>query len=113
VDGAIHRKGGPDILRECKEIRESYYPDGLPAGHAVITTGGYLKAKKVIHTVGPVWHGGINKEPKVLAAAYKNCLKVALRTGSRPYLFHPSARELMDTLLKRQAGSLFGLSLGS
>jgi O-acetyl-ADP-ribose deacetylase (regulator of RNase III) len=77
VDGAIHRKGGADILKECKVIRENYYPGGLPAGQAVITTGGYLKAKRVIHTVGPIWQGGINKEHQVLAQAYTNCLKVA------------------------------------
>jgi O-acetyl-ADP-ribose deacetylase (regulator of RNase III) len=87
VDGAIHKKGGADILEECKVIRETYYPDGLPAGQAIITTGGYLKAKKVIHTVGPVWHGGINNEPKVLAMAYKNCLKVALNNGIKTISF--------------------------
>ena len=87
VDGAIHGKGGADILEECKIIREKYYPDGLPAGQAVITTGGYLKTKKVIHTVGPVWHGGINKERQVLAAAYKNCLKVALDNGIKTISF--------------------------
>jgi O-acetyl-ADP-ribose deacetylase (regulator of RNase III) len=87
VDGAIHGKGGADILEECKIIREKYYPDGLPAGQAVITTGGYLKAKKVIHTVGPVWHGGINIERQVLAAAYKNCLKVALENKIKTISF--------------------------
>ena len=86
VDGAIHRKGGADILREFKVIRESY-PDGLPAGQAVITTGGNLKAKNVIHTVGPIWHGGINKERQALATAYKNCLKVALENGIRTISF--------------------------
>lgn len=58
VDGAIHRKGGPQILQECRKIRETTYPDGLPTGKAVMTGAGNLKAKKVIHTVGPVWHGG-------------------------------------------------------
>src|SRR5215468_7026431 len=54
VDGAIHRAGGPEILRECKEIRRTRYPDGLPTGQAVITTAGKMIAKRVIHTVGPV-----------------------------------------------------------
>lgn len=87
VDGAIHKKGGADILAECKVIREKHYPDGLPAGQAIITTGGNLKAKKVIHTVGPVWHGGINKESKVLVAAYTNSLKVALDNGIKTISF--------------------------
>lgn len=86
VDGAIHRKGGPDILKECKIIRKRY-PDGLPAGQAVITTGGALKAKKVIHTVGPVWHGGNNKEPQLLADAYKNSLKIAIENGVKTISF--------------------------
>jgi len=87
VDGAIHRKGGADILGECKVIRERYYPAGLPAGQAVITTGGYLKAKRVIHTVGPIWHGGNNKEQQVLAQAYTNSLKVALDNGIKTISF--------------------------
>ncbi|MFZ3167977.1 MAG: O-acetyl-ADP-ribose deacetylase [Candidatus Methanoperedens sp.] len=86
VDGAIHRKGGPDILNECKIIRKRY-PDGLPAGQAVITTGGELKAKKVIHTVGPVWHGGNKSEPQLLADAYKNSLKVAIENGIKTISF--------------------------
>ncbi|NJD52547.1 MAG: O-acetyl-ADP-ribose deacetylase [Candidatus Methanoperedens sp.] len=86
VDGAIHRKGGPDILKECKIIRKRY-PDGLPSGQAVITTGGALKAKKVIHTVGPVWHGGNNKEPQLLADSYKNSLKVAIENGIKTISF--------------------------
>ena len=58
VDGAIHRKGGPQILEECKKIRSIQWPAGLPTGQAVITSGGNLKAKHVIHTVGPVWNEG-------------------------------------------------------
>ena len=86
VDGAIHEKGGPDILDECKIIRKRY-PDGLPEGQAVITTGGRLKSKKVIHTVGPVWHGGINTERQKLADAYKKSLKVALENGIKTISF--------------------------
>ncbi|MEM3162222.1 MAG: macro domain-containing protein, partial [Candidatus Bathyarchaeia archaeon] len=72
VDGAIHRKGGSKILEECRRIRETEYPDGLPTGRAVITSGGNLKAKYVIHTVGPVWRGGSKGEPELLAEAYRN-----------------------------------------
>lgn len=68
VDGAIHRAGGPAILEECKKI------GGCPTGEAVITTGGNLPAKHVIHTVGPVWHNGSQKEPEFLRNAYKNSL---------------------------------------
>ena len=67
VDGAIHRKGGPAILEECRRIRQTEYLKGLPTGEAVITSGGNLKAKKVIHTVGPVWHGGNRGESSLLA----------------------------------------------
>ncbi|HRU06223.1 MAG TPA: O-acetyl-ADP-ribose deacetylase [Candidatus Brocadiia bacterium] len=77
VDGAIHRAGGPDILAACKEIRRSSHPDGLPPGQAVITTGGRLTAKYVIHTVGPVWRGGSSGEPEKLAQCYRNSLTLA------------------------------------
>jgi O-acetyl-ADP-ribose deacetylase (regulator of RNase III) len=78
VDGAIHRKGGPRILEECKRIRETEWPDGLPTGKAVITSGGNLKAKYVIHTVGPVWLGGFHVESELLKQAYRNSLKLAV-----------------------------------
>ncbi len=78
VDGAIHRCGGPDILEECREIRKTTYPSGMPPGNAVITGGGYLPADYVIHTVGPVWHGGKKGEKVILEKAYLNCLKLAL-----------------------------------
>ncbi|MEM2967886.1 MAG: macro domain-containing protein, partial [Candidatus Bathyarchaeia archaeon] len=67
VDGAIHRKGGPKILEECKKIRATEWPNGLPTGKAVITSAGKLKAKYVIHTVGPVWSGGNHGEAELLA----------------------------------------------
>ncbi len=86
VDGAIHRKGGPEILKECKTIRRSL-PEGLPTGEAVVTTGGRLKAKKVIHTVGPVWNGGNSREPELLAAAYRNSLELALKMGIKTISF--------------------------
>lgn len=78
VDGAIHRRGGPRILAACREIRRSRYPEGLPAGEAVITTGGNLPARYVIHTVGPRMgaHGG--RESALLAACYRNSLALAV-----------------------------------
>ena len=78
VDGAIHRRGGPKIQEECKRIRATEWLDGLPTGRAVITSGGKLKAKYVIHTVGPVWRGGIHGEPELLAEAYLNSLRLAV-----------------------------------
>ena len=71
VDGAIHRAGGPTILEECKKI------GGCPTGEAVITTGGNLPASWVIHTVGPVWRDGSQREDVLLRSAYKNSLKQA------------------------------------
>jgi len=76
VDGAIHRAGGPAILEECKKIRSER--GTLPTGQAVITTGGNLKARHVIHTVGPIWHGGKSGEPGLLASAYRESLKLAV-----------------------------------
>jgi O-acetyl-ADP-ribose deacetylase (regulator of RNase III) len=75
VDGAIHRAGGPAILEECKEIVARQ--GNLPTGKAVITTGGNLKARYVIHTVGPVWRGGNKNEAELLRSAYYECLKLA------------------------------------
>ncbi len=81
VDGAIHTAGGETILKECKEIRRKSFPDGLPPGEAVITTGGNLPARYVIHTVGPVWHGGKRNEDAILYNAYRNSLLLAGRKG--------------------------------
>lgn len=78
VDGVIHRKGGSKILEECKLIRKSL-PDGLPTGEAVVTSGGRLKARYVIHTVGPIWHGGDKGEPELLAKSYHNSLALGLK----------------------------------
>jgi O-acetyl-ADP-ribose deacetylase len=77
VDGAIHNAGGPQILRECQEIRKTVYPDGLPTGEAVITTGGNLPAKYVIHTVGPIYGRQPELESELLAACYRNSLLLA------------------------------------
>ena len=78
VDGAIHRKGGPQILEECKRLRATEWPDGLPTGCATITSGGNLKSKYVIHTVGPIWRGGFQDEAKFLKQAYRSSLKIAV-----------------------------------
>ncbi len=75
VDGAIHRAGGPRILEECKQIVAKQ--GRLPTGKAVITTGGDLRARHVIHTVGPVWHGGTGGEAQLLASAYTESIRVA------------------------------------
>ena len=85
VDGAIHRAGGPAILEECRKIRDKI--GRLPAGKSVITTGGRLKAKYVIHTVGPVWHGGMNAEAELLASAYRESLKLAVERGLKSISF--------------------------
>jgi O-acetyl-ADP-ribose deacetylase (regulator of RNase III) len=87
VDGAIHRKGGPKILEECKKIRAAQLPAGLPTGKAVITSAGNLKAKRVIHTVGPVWRGGKHGEPELLAQAYRNSLQTAVANGVKTVAF--------------------------
>lgn len=87
VDGAIHRKGGTKILEECRSMRKTKWPEGIPTGKAVATTGGKLKAKMVIHTVGPVWRGGNEGEPGLLANAYRNCLALALKMHIRSISF--------------------------
>lgn len=77
VDGAIHRIGGPKILAECKQIRETTHPNGLPTGEAVITTAGNLAAQYVIHTVGPIYGRNPSREAELLAACYQNSLRIA------------------------------------
>ena len=85
VDGAIHRAGGPQILEECRKIRNRQ--GGCAVGEAVITSGGNLKAKYVIHTVGPVWNGGNGEEDKLLARCYFNSLKLAIENDIRTIAF--------------------------
>ena len=87
VDGAIHRRGGPQILEECKRIRATEWPQGLPTGKAVITGAGNLKTKHVIHTVGPVWRGGNRGEPERLEQAYQNSLRLAVAEGLKTITF--------------------------
>jgi len=109
VDGAIHRAGGPAILQECKQIVARQ--GRLPTGKAVITTGGNLKAKYVIHTVGPIWHGGNKGEPELLASAYRESLKIAaesnlnsisfpsISTGAYGYPVNQAARIALDAVI--------------
>jgi O-acetyl-ADP-ribose deacetylase (regulator of RNase III) len=87
VDGVIHRAGGPEILKECQEIRKTSYPAGLPTGEAVITTGGNLIARHVIHTVGPIYGREPNKEADLLANCYRNSLSLALQHQVRSVAF--------------------------
>jgi O-acetyl-ADP-ribose deacetylase (regulator of RNase III) len=81
VDGAIHRAAGPELLAECRRI------GGCPTGEARITKGYRLPARQVIHTVGPVWHGGSKGEPERLAACYRNSLELAVEIGIKTVAF--------------------------
>ncbi|HEY0054604.1 MAG TPA: O-acetyl-ADP-ribose deacetylase [Pedobacter sp.] len=85
VDGAIHRAGGSQILEECREIVARQ--GGCQTGEAVITSGGKLPAKYVIHTVGPVWNGGRNSETEMLSNCYRNSLELAVRHGIKGIAF--------------------------
>lgn len=87
VDGAIHRAGGPDILKECREIRRAEYPDGLPTGQAVMTSAGKMTAKYVIHTVGPVYGRGGKDKTEKLADCYRNSLSLAAKRGIKAIAF--------------------------
>jgi O-acetyl-ADP-ribose deacetylase len=86
VDGAIHRRGGPTILEECKQIRATDHPDGLPTGQAVATTGGRLPARWVIHTVGPVYAKSEDRS-ELLASCHTESLRVADEVGARTVAF--------------------------
>lgn len=110
VDGAIHRAGGPQILAECKKIREK--EGGCPPGHAVVTTAGKLPAKYVIHTVGPVWRGGKRSEAETLASCYRESLRLAaekkcrtlafpsISTGAYGYPIERAARVALATVIE-------------
>jgi O-acetyl-ADP-ribose deacetylase (regulator of RNase III) len=119
VDGAIHRAGGPAILEECKKIVAQH--GKLPTGKAVITTGGKLQARYVIHTVGPIWHGGNRNEAELLRSAYDECLKLAtenklasisfpsISTGAYGYPVDEAAKIALNTIVsfpKKQVTSL-------
>ncbi|OIJ96313.1 O-acetyl-ADP-ribose deacetylase [Streptomyces monashensis] len=86
VDGAIHRRGGPAILEECRALRASRYRNGLPTGRAVATTAGALDARWVIHTVGPVYSAGEDRS-ELLASCYRESLRVADELGARTVAF--------------------------
>src|SRR6476469_6522742 len=86
VDGAIHRAGGRPILSECQELRRSRYPDGLPTGESVATTGGNLPARWVIHTVGPTWARTKDKSG-LLRSCYTTSLQVADEIGAKTVAF--------------------------
>ena len=109
VDGAIHRAGGPSILEECKQIVSRQ--GRLPAGQAVITTAGNMKARHVIHTVGPIWRGGSSGEAELLASAYRESLKLAaannlasvsfpsISTGAYSYPLNQAAIIALETVV--------------
>ncbi|WP_328421471.1 O-acetyl-ADP-ribose deacetylase [Streptomyces sp. NBC_00443] len=86
VDGAIHRRGGPAILDDCRKLRASRYGKGLPTGQAVATTAGELDARWVIHTVGPVW-AATEDRSELLASCYRESLRVADELGARTVAF--------------------------
>lgn len=114
VDGAIHRAGGPAILEECQQIRAKQ--GGCPTGSAVITTGGRLPARYVIHTVGPVWSGRGRDEDALLASAYRSSLRIAaerklqsvafpsISTGAYRFPIERAARIALGTVRDFLAG---------
>jgi len=87
VDGAIHAKGGPKIVEACREIRRTRFPRGLPTGETVLTTGGQLPARHVIHTVGPITAMGQEPDAAKLAACYRNSLALAAEHGLHSVAF--------------------------
>jgi len=101
VDGAIHRAGGPDILAECKQIVARQ--GRLPTGEAVLTTAGRMPARHVVHTVGPVWHGGSRNEDALLANAYRNSLTLAAGSGCRTIAFPSISTGIYSFPIQRAA----------
>lgn len=86
VDGAIHRRGGPEILAACRKLRASQYGKGLRTGQAVATTAGELDARWVVHTVGPVWSSSEDRSA-LLASCYRESLRTAVELGARTVAF--------------------------
>lgn len=85
VDGAIHRAGGPEVLNECRDIRNRQ--GKCKTGEAVVTTAGNLLATFIVHTVGPVWNGGYKNEPELLANCYRNSLNLAVEKNAETIAF--------------------------
>ncbi|TVQ37207.1 MAG: O-acetyl-ADP-ribose deacetylase [Spirochaetaceae bacterium] len=108
VDGAIHRRGGPAILQECKQLRRHSLPDGLPTGKAVITGGGRLAARYVIHTVGPVWQDGNRREDALLEACYRNSLDLAAGHAATTVAFPAISTGVYGFPRERAARVAFG-----
>ena len=104
VDGAIHRAGGPEIKAACAEIRRTQYPDGLPTGEAVITIGGKLPAKHVIHTVGPVYGRGGADKAELLASCYFNSLRLAVDHGLKSIAFPAISTGIYGYPMDKAAG---------
>lgn len=125
VDGAIHRRGGPAILEECRRIREDRFPDGLPTGKAVMTGGGDLAASYVIHTVGPIYGLNEGRDAELLADCYRNSIELAVEkglttiafpsisTGAFYYPKHEAAPVVANTVRSEisREGSLITISL--
>jgi O-acetyl-ADP-ribose deacetylase len=102
VDGAIHRTGGPEILEQCREIVRRQ--GRCPTGQAVITTGGKLPARYVVHTVGPVWQGGSDNEDALLGEAYANSMQLAFSKGVKTIAFPSISTGAYRFPLSRAAG---------
>ena len=107
VDGAIHRAGGPSILAECREIRRTTFPEGLPTGRAVATGGGNLPARWVIHTVGPVYAGSADPAGE-LAACHTESLRVADELGARTVAFPAISTGVFGYPVEEAAGVAVG-----
>ena len=110
VDGAIHRAGGPAILEECRKIVAER--GRLPTGQAVITTAGNMPSKHVIHTVGPVWRGGKQGEPELLASAYRESLKIAAAEHLESVAFPAISAGIYGYPMKEAAAIAVGTAAG-